>query len=143
MIEASQNTKGQAPGLLRALALSAIILAALASFALMLNVGHYHFNILTVLFTLWDLSPFVALIVIELFSKHWHVFSRVSLYCLMLIVAASSVTIYGSVVLRAPAQPAFAFLLVPLVSWVFLVAVVLITHVASRRMSGRHEPLWR
>jgi hypothetical protein len=116
---------------------------ALASFGLMLSVGHYQFNVLMLLFTIWDLSPFLALILVDAVSKHWAVFHRAALYTVMLIVAVASVTIYGSVVLRAPAQPAFAFLVVPVGSWVLLILVVLVGHAVSRRMSGRHERLFR
>jgi hypothetical protein len=125
--EAAKNSKGYALGRLRAVALIAVIVGALSSFGLMLSVGHYNFNILMVLFTIWDLSPFLALIFIDFFSRHSPVFNRARLYVVMLVVATASVAIYGSVVLRAPAQPAFAFLVVPLVSWVLLIIVVLIT----------------
>ncbi len=140
---AAQYSKGRALGLLRAVALIAVMVGALVSFGFVLSVGHYNFRVLMVLFTIWDLSPFLALILVDLASKHWPVFNRASLYGVMLIVATASVAIYGSVVLKAPAQPAFAFLVVPLVSWVLLIVVVLITHVVSRRMSGRHERLFR
>ena len=141
--EAAPHSNGRPLGLLRAVALIAVTVGALGSFGLMLSVGHYNFSILMLLFTIWDLSPFLALIVVDLASKHWPVFSRAALYGVMLIVAAGSVTIYGSVVLKAPAQPAFAFLVVPLGSWVLLIVVVLVAHVVSGRMSGRHERLFR
>jgi hypothetical protein len=128
---------------MRTFALIAVMLGALGSFGLMLRVGHYQLSVLMLLFTIWDLSPFLALILIDRLSKHWAVFHRMALYVLMLVVAMGSVTIYGSVVLRAPAQPAFAFLVVPLGSWILLILVVLIGHVVSRRMSGRHEQLFR
>ena len=128
---------------MRPVALIAVMLGALGSFGLMLSVGHYQLSVLMLLFAIWDLSPFLAIILVDLVSKHWAGFHRTALYVLMLVVAVGSVTIYGSVVLRAPAQPAFAFLVVPLVSWVLLILVVLTGHVVSRRMSGRHEPLFR
>jgi hypothetical protein len=141
--EAAQHSAGRPLGLLRAVALIAVMVGALVSFGLALRVGRYNFNVLILLFTIWDLSPFLALIAADNVSKHWMAFARASLYGVMLIVAAGSVAIYGSVVLKAPAQPAFAFLLVPLGSWVLLIFVVLITHVVSRRLSGRHERLFR
>jgi hypothetical protein len=141
--EATQHSKGRTLGLLRAVALIALTLGALGSFVLMLSVGHYSFSILMVLFTIWDLSPFLALIVVDFTSKHWPVFSRAALYGVMLIVAAGSVAIYGTVALKAPAQPAFAFLMVPLGSWVLLIVVVLVAHVVSTKVSGRHERLFR
>ena len=141
--EAAPHSEGRPLGLLRAAALLAAMVGALGSFGFALRVGHYNFNVLMLLFTIWDLSPFLALIVADNVSKHWPVLTRATLYGVMLIVAAGSVAIYGSVVLKAPAQPAFAFLLVPLGSWVFLIVVVLIAHVVSRRLTGRHERLFR
>ena len=128
---------------LRTVAFIAVVLGAVGSLGLMLHVGHYRFNVLMLLFAVWDLSPFAGLILAGIVSKHWPVISQAALYAVMLIVAGESVVIYGRVVLKSPAQPAFAFLIVPLASWVLLIVVVLITHVVSRKLSGRHEPLFR
>ena len=73
------------------------------------------------LFAVWDLSPFAGLFVAGIVSKRWRILMRAALYAVMLFVAGESVVVYGRVVLKRPAQPAFAFLMVPLVScWVFV-----------------------
>ena len=94
------------------------------------------------LFVVWDLSPFAALTVAGVASKRWPKITRTALYGVMLCVAGESVMVYGRVVWKRPAQPAFAFLLVPLASWTLLIIVVLVAHVISTKNSG-HQPLIR
>src|SRR5437870_11145412 len=67
--EAAQHAEGRPLGLLRAVALIVVVVGVLGSFGLVLRVGHYNFNILMLLFTIWDLSPFFALIVADTVSK--------------------------------------------------------------------------
>jgi hypothetical protein len=127
---------------LRRVALVLLVVSAIVSFGLMLHVGQYRLNILMVLFAVWDLSPFVALFLAGIVSSRWPIPVRAVLYALMLLVAGESVVIYGRVVIKHPAQPAFAFLMVPLVSWVLLIMGLLIAHVVSTKRSG-HQPLFR
>jgi hypothetical protein len=128
--------------LLRTLVLIFAVMAAACSFALMLQVGHYRMSVLMVLFAAWDLSPFVALTVAGIVSKRWSNLMRGALYLVTTFISAASIVVYGLVVLKRPAQPAFAFLVVPLGSWVLLIVVVLIAHTVSTRRSG-HQPLFR
>jgi hypothetical protein len=127
---------------LRGVALIAVVLSAVVSFGLMLHVGEYRLNLLMLLFAVWDLSPFAALAVAGVASKHWPKITRAALYGVMLCVAGESVMVYGRVVWKRPAHPAFAFLVVPLASWTLLIIVVLVAHVISTRNSG-HQPLFR
>jgi hypothetical protein len=126
---------------LRGVAIAAVVVGALVSFGLMLHIGRYRFSSLMLLFAIWDLSPFVALFAAGVVSKRWPVITRGAL--VMLIVAGDSVVIYGRVAAKAPTQLAFAFLIVPLASWVLLIVTVLIAHVISTKLSGRHERLFR
>lgn len=127
---------------LRRVALVCVVVSAIGSFVLMLHVGQYRLSVLMVLFALWDMSPFAALVALGIASRRWPVLMRGALYAVMLFVAAESLMAYSRVVLKRPAQPAFAFLMVPLASWVVLVVVVLVTHVISTRRSGRHQQLF-
>jgi hypothetical protein len=128
--------------ILRSVALVLIVVAAIVSFGLMLHVGQYRLNILMLLFAVWDLSPFVALFLAGIVSSRWPILMRAVLYALMLLVASESVLAYGRVVIKRPAQPAFAFLVVPLVSWILLIMGLLIAHVVSTKRTG-HQPLFR
>jgi hypothetical protein len=127
---------------LRIAALVLVVVSAILSFGFMLHVGGYRLSILMLLFAVWDLSPFVGLFVAGLLSKRWPILTRAALYAVMLIVAGDSVVIYGRVVLKHPAQPAFAFLMVPLASWVLLIVALLVAHVVSTKRTG-HQPLFR
>ena len=127
---------------LRSVALVLVVVAAIVSFGLMLHVGQYRLSVLMLLFAVWDLSPFAGLFVAGIVSKRWRILMRAALYAVMLFVAGESVVVYGRVVLKRPAQPAFAFLMVPLVSWALLIVVLLIAHVVSTKRSG-HKALFR
>jgi hypothetical protein len=127
---------------LRSVALVLVAVAAVVSFALMLHVGQYRVSILMFLFAVWDVSPFAGLLAAGMVSNRWSVLMRRALYSVMLFVAGASVIIYGRVVVNHPRQPAFAFLMVPLISWVFFVVTLLIAHVISTRRHG-HQPLFR
>lgn len=122
-------------GLLRAVALIAALAGAAGSFGLMLRVGRRNPSlILLVLFAVWVLSPFVALLWANVVSKWWPVLTRTTLYTVTLVIALASLAIYGRVAFGPPrAQPAAAFLMVPLASWLLVAFVVL----ASRRLSKR------
>jgi hypothetical protein len=88
------------------------------------------------LFTIWVLSPFVALVLAEVVAKRWSVLARATLHGVMLIVTLGSLAIYGSVALGPPRpKPAFMFLVVPLVSWLLGAIAVGIAAIVSGRLS--------
>lgn len=132
------KTDGRFLGLLHAVALIAVVAGALGSVGLMLWVGRRNpSRVLLVLFAIWDLSPFIALVLADIVSKRWSVLTRATLYGLMLILALSSLAFYGDVVLRPRPQPAFLFLVVPLGSWLLMMIVVPIAALISARLSSR------
>lgn len=124
-------------GLLRVVALIAVIAGAAGSVGLMLWVGRRNpSRLLLALFVIWDVAPFIALVLADIVSKRWSALTRATLYVVMLILALSSLAIYGDVVLRPPrSQPAFRFLVVPLASWLFMTIVVAMAAQISRRLS--------
>jgi hypothetical protein len=125
-------------GPLRAVALIAVVAGALGSVGLMLWVGHRNpSRLLLVLFTIWDLSPFIALVLTDIVSKRWSVLTRATLYGVMLILTLGSLVIYGDVVWRPRPQPAFMFLVVPLGSWLLMTIVVPTAALISGRLSRR------
>lgn len=125
-------------GLLRAVALIAVVAGALGSVGLMLWVGHRNpSRVLLVLFAIWDLSPFIALVLADIVSKRWSVLTRATLYVVMLILTLGSLAFYGDVVWRPRPQPAFVFLVVPLASWLLMTIVVPIAALVSGRLSRR------
>ena len=127
--------------MLRGAALIAVLAGAAGSFGLMLHVGRRQSSlILIALFTVWELSPFVALACAHVLSKHWPVLTRAALYSVMLVLALGSVAIYGVVALGPPRpQPAFVFLVVPLASWLLIAIALAIAALISGRLSRRGD----
>ena len=129
---------GRFPGVLRAAALTAVVAGAVGSVGLILWVGHRNpSRVLLALFVIWDLSPFVALLLADMVSKRWSVITRATLHIVMLVVALSSLALYGDVVWRPRSQPAFMFLVVPLGSWLLMTIVVPIAALMSGSLSRR------
>ena len=122
-------------GLLRAAALIAVLAGAVGSVGLTLHAGrHNNSRILLLLFTLWVLSPFVALVWADVVSKRWPVLTRATLYSVMLVLTLGSLALYGDVALGSPrAKTAFVFVVVPPASWLLIAITVLIATLISRR----------
>jgi hypothetical protein len=127
---------GGFPGVLRALALVAVIAGAVGSVALMLRAGQRTPRFLLVLFVIWVLSPFVALAWANMVSKRWPVLTRATLYCVTVVITLCSLAIYGGVIPPPAGSPhAFIFVAVPPASWLFMAIVVSTAALISRRLS--------
>ena len=122
---------------LRAAALIVLPAGAAGSIGFMLRAGHRNpSRVLLILFAIWVLSPFVALILATIVSKDWSVLTRTTLYGVMLVLTVSSLTIYGDVALGPPrAKTAFAFVVVPPASWLLIAMTTSIAALISRRLS--------
>ena len=122
--------------ILRAAALIAVLAGAVGSLSLMFRAGHRNpSRILLLLFTIWVLSPFVALVFAHVVSKRWALVTRATLYSLMLFLALGSLAIYAVDALRPRTKAAFVYLVVPLTSWLLIVVGLLISR------SGRNCPV--
>ena len=128
-------------GLLRAVAMIAVLVGAGGSISMTLRVGHRNNSrLLLVLFCTWVLSPFIALVWANLVSKRWPILARATLYSVMLVLALGSLAIYGEVAFGPPrAKPAFVFLVVPLASWLLIAIVVPLAALISGRLSRRGD----
>jgi hypothetical protein len=141
----SEETRGRPErgflGLLRAAALIAVLAGAAGSFGLMLHAGRRNDSrILLVLFTIWVLSPFVALVLADVVSKGWSVLTRATLHSVMLVLTLGSLAIYGDVALGPPrAKTAFVFVVVPPASWLLIAIAVPIAALMSCRLSRRSD----
>jgi peptidoglycan/LPS O-acetylase OafA/YrhL len=136
-----ERREGGFPGLLRGAALLVVLAGAVGALGLMLHAGrHNDSRILLALFAIWDLSPFMALVVAGVVSKRWPVLTRAALYSVMLVLTLGSLAIYGGVALGPPRpKPAFVFLVVPLASWLVIAIVVPIAASLSGRLSRRGD----
>jgi hypothetical protein len=125
---------------LRTAAPIAIAVGAAGSVGFMLYAGRHNSSwLLPALFTLWVLSPFVALALANVASKGWSTITRAALHNVTLIVALSSLVLYGYVAL-GPARPktASVFVVVPPASWLLIAIVVSAAALISgSRSAGR------
>ena len=85
------------------MALIAALAGAVGSLGLMLHTGRRQSSLILIgLFTIWVLSPFVALVCAHVVSKRWSALTRTTLYGLMLLLTLSSLASYGYVALGPP-----------------------------------------
>lgn len=130
--------EGRFLGRLRATALIAVLAGALGSIGLMLHAGQRTPRFLLVIFVIWVLSPFMALVVAHVFAKRWSAPTCATLYSVMLVVTLGSLAIYGDDALRPrKAQAAFVYVIVPPASWLLIAIFVPIAALMSGRLSRR------
>ena len=126
-------------GLLRGTSLVAVAVGAVGSVGLMLRAGQRTPRLLLVLFTIWVLSPFVALLWANMVAPRWSAVTRAALYCVTLVVSLGSLAAYADLVVIRPPRSAnaFPFVAVPPASWVFMTVVVAMAALVSRRLARR------
>ena len=125
---------------LRAAALSGLLVGAVGSGALVLHAGQRKHSprMLMVLFAIWVLSPFVALVVANIVSKGWSVITRATLHSVMLVLALGSLAMYGDVALGPlGAKTVPVFVIVPPASWLFIATAISMAALISRSPSRR------
>jgi hypothetical protein len=102
----------------RGTALIVVMVGALSSVGLMLRAGQSTPPPLLVLFVVWVVSPFAALVWANAVSKRWPVPVRLTTRSVTFIVTVLALAFYGRIILPpAESPPAFVFVVVPLGSW--------------------------
>jgi hypothetical protein len=126
---------------LRTAALFALPAGAVGSIGFMLRAGHRNpSRALLILFAIWVLSPFVGMLFATILSKDWSALTRTTLYGVMLVLTVSSLSIYGDVALGPPRpKTAFAFVVVPLASWLLIAIATSIAALISRRRERQNN----
>jgi len=127
---------------MRAAARIAVVLGAVGSIALLLYVARTNRHVLiTVLFTIWVLAPFVALALADRMSAaSWSPESRATLHALTLITTVGSLATYGYRAVSPPRSTgAFVFVIVPPVSVVLLLIALGVAALISRRLSRKES----
>lgn len=124
--------------MMRRAALTAVLIGAVGSLALMLRVGRHNPSVLLMaMFTLWVVAPFVALGWAHRRSARWPDLTRQAMQVVTFVVALGSLAIYGQVAFGPPRPtPAAAFLLVPAGSWL-LVAIAAVVGAVVARLRSR------
>lgn len=120
-------------GSLRVVARVALAIGAIGSLALMFLHGRPSIFLL-ILFTGWVLAPFIGLAWADRLSVRWPPSSRTWLYCLMIVVAVGSLTIYVYDVASGYGR-AVLFVAVPMVAWALILITMPIAVLAGRRLS--------
>jgi hypothetical protein len=137
---ASRGTPERGLGILHTLALIGLVAGAVGSVGFMFGIGHRNpSRLLLLLFLIWDISPFVGAVIVDMVSKRWPAIPRATFYGVMIIFSLGSLALYGDVVLRPRPQPAFMFLVVPAGSWLLMIIVVPIAALVSGRLSRRSD----
>ena len=129
-----ESSAGGMMDLSRALALIAVVAGTVVSEFLVIRTGGRPQPLLTLIFVIWILLPFVALAWAIFVSKSWPALVRISLYCTTFLIAVGSVAFYGGLILpRAGSPRAFVFVIGPMASWVLMLIVVPISAAYSRK----------
>src|ERR1700722_11480860 len=107
--------------LLRIIALMVVLTGAGGSLGFVVHIGRNNKSVLLiVLFIIWVLSPFVALLIANMISTRWPVLIRKTLYSLTIFFTLGSLICYSGLWSPHGTKPAFIFLVVPLVSWILI-----------------------
>jgi hypothetical protein len=113
-----------------------VIAGALGSLAFTFSAGRNNKSVLLILlFAIWVLSPFIALIIANIFSSRWSVPARRTLYSLVIFLTICSLIGYSGVLSPPGTKTAFVFLVIPLLSWILMV----IAAILSRRLSHKNS----
>ena len=120
---------------LRGVSSFVVMAGAIGSVAFTLHAGRSnHSFLLPVLFVVWVVSPFILLLVANVvFTGRWTVRIRAWIYILTLIITITSSVIYSGVLTPSGIKPAAVFLMVPLISWIFIATAYLIIKGRKRK----------
>ena len=128
--------KGIHLSLLHTVSFIVMLTGAVGSLALTLKAGHTNNSVLLrTLFAIWVLSPFTALIVANNVSGVRRVLSPVTLNMLMLLIPIVSFLIYSGIFSITGTKPSFVFIVVPLISWMVILAFIFFAVLQSKRQS--------
>lgn len=131
------KTHGGFLRLLRTLAHIVVLIGAVGSVGFTLRAGQRNpSRLLVVLFVIWVLSPFIAMLFGNFMFRDGPMLTRATLHSVALILSLVSLAIYGQVALGPPrAKTAFAFVVVPPLSWLLMALAVSVAAFISHRRS--------
>lgn len=109
------------------IAIILVIIGAIGALIFTIQAGHKNKSILLpVLFMMWVLSPYFALLLANFKFRYNSVTPRIVLNVLMIIISIVSLLGYNGILNLSGAKPAAVFLITPLISWVIIIITVLI-----------------
>jgi hypothetical protein len=123
----------------RILSFIIVLAGAIVSLSFVLHAGQNNKSVLLVcLFVIWVLSPFIALFLANLVSQGWSVLVRIAFYGILLLIIAGSLIVYAGII-PAGTKPAFKFLVIPLISWIFILVFIPAGISITRRVLHRSD----
>src|ERR1700676_1652032 len=125
---------------MRKIAFVVLVAGAICSLGFVLNAGRHSPIFLLILFVGWVLSPFIALFLVDNFSKLRLIIAPIMLYWVMLFVAFGSTATYCSTLIQHRTKtPTAVYLGVPFFSW--LIIAIAIAMSAYRKRNQKVENL--
>jgi hypothetical protein len=110
------------------------LIGAVASLIMVIRAGRHNRSVaLPILFILWVVSPFVAVLLANRISGPWSFLTRTTLYWVMLVISAGCLISYSGLLSPPGTKTAFVFLVTPLLAWLLIVTVIPIAASVSRR----------
>ena len=83
---------------LRRITLLLVLTGSVGSLKLTFYAGHNNNSmILTLLYAVWVLSPFIVFLMSDVISRSWSVFARSALCCLMVVLTIAPLLCYSGV----------------------------------------------
>jgi hypothetical protein len=120
--------------LMRTIALIVTVIGIAVSEFFTIRAGGRPQVVLTFLFVIWILLPFVALAWANVASTHWPSLVRVALFFTTIVVTLGCMAFYGGVILPpARSAHAFPFVVGPIAAWAVMVIVVPLSAWISRK----------
>lgn len=120
--------------LLRTVALILLAIGSIGTLFFMFKAGSNQKSIiLTGVFTVWVLSPFVGLFIANQVTSIWTVITRQILYWLMTGLTIVSLIAYSGLETLPKEKPAFIYLAFPFVSWLVILPIFLIARKLSHK----------
>ncbi|MBL0066167.1 MAG: hypothetical protein IPP38_14415 [Bacteroidetes bacterium] len=131
MTEKSSSDKNS----FRTIALASALIGIIGSLFFMFRVSSQQKSLLLLgLFTCWVISPFAGLF-FAMMTENKRVYPlRTSINKLVIILSILSLLVYSGVLTLPGAKPAFVYLVIPFVSWLFIVIVFLFAKKLSNKV---------
>jgi hypothetical protein len=129
--------KISASSLLRTITIIVVVIGDIISTGFTLHAGHNNRSVfLVILFLGWVSSSFIGLLIACLLSRRWPAGIRKILYILMILIVICSVVGYSGILSSAGMKPAFVFLVIPLITWVFIAILIRVAISLARKKKG-------
>jgi len=130
----NQNNDSKTVRILHTIAVLMVLAGAGASIGFTIHTGRNNPSILLILlFTGWVVSPFIALLLINVVSRRSEPFNRLILHSLMILITLGSVILYSGLWSPPGAKTAFVYLVGPLLSWSLMGTILIAAKLSPSR----------